>query len=299
MKRQPFPKSQLHHQPVADHTGPFPLPRFLETWWEHLGADDHLAVVSTATGSMPLVIHEGRLVFCGDADVTDYHSPLGDTAAAITEAAAAHAGRPFSFDSLPAEASTAIGDALAAGGHVHTTEDDTVTMVIDLDDGIDGWLASMRKKDRHEARRKWRNFADALGEPRLERRDSDEAVARFAELHRASGGAKGAFMVPALERFFVDLVRRAGATVDVLIAGSDVVAAAFGFAEPDGYYLYNTAFDPAVADASPGIVLLIAMIRQLAGEGVARLDLLKGDERYKFRLGAAPRKLYRIEGRFS
>jgi CelD/BcsL family acetyltransferase involved in cellulose biosynthesis len=296
---QRFPDALLRHRPVASHTGPFTLRPFLETWWDHLGGDDELAIVATETGSLPLRIHEGRLMFCGDADLTDYHSPLGDTASAIAAATAAHQGRSFTFDSLPTEAATPIGDALAAGGQAHTTAEDGETVVIDLRGGVDAWLAGLRKKDRHEIRRKWRNFTDALGEPRLERRDSGEAAALFAELHRSSDGAKGRFMVPELETFFADLVRRAGATVDVLVVGSDVVAAAFGFAEPDGYYLYNSAYDSAAAHASPGIVLLTAMIQRLCDEGVARLDLLKGDERYKFRLGGRARQLYRIEGTFS
>ena len=51
--------------------------------------------------------------------------------------------------------------------------------------------------------------------------------------------------------------------------------------------------------ASPGIVLLAVVIERLIADGVSRLDLLKGDEPYKFRLGATPRQLYRIEGTFA
>jgi CelD/BcsL family acetyltransferase involved in cellulose biosynthesis len=123
-------------------------------------------------------------------------------------------------------------------------------------------------------------------------------VALFADLHRTAEGAKGSFMGPAHEEFFADLVRRAGATVELLVAGDGVIAAGFGFAEADGYYLYNSAYDRSAADASPGIVLLTAIIQQLADDGVERLDLLKGDEAYKFRLGGIPRPLYRVEGTF-
>jgi CelD/BcsL family acetyltransferase involved in cellulose biosynthesis len=299
MTRTGFTDAGFSLLPLAEHTGPFPMRPFLETWWDHLGAGDELAIVSTDEGTLPLRVHEGRVLFCGDAGLTDYHSPLGDAASGLAAAAGAHSGYPFSFDSLPAEAASAIADALEAGRHAHTTVDDGLTMVIDLSGGVDGWLADLRKKDRHELRRKRRNFTGALGEPRLERHDSDEAVALFADLHRSADGAKASFMVPAHEAFFADLVRRAGATVELLLAGAGVAAAAFGFAGADGYYLYNSAYDPAVAEFSPGIVLLTTVIERLTHDGVERLDLLKGDEAYKFRLGGKPRQLHRIEGTFA
>jgi len=77
------------------------------------------------------------------------------------------------------------------------------------------------------------------------------------------------------------------------------VAAAFGFARDDGYYLYNSAYARDAAESSPGIVLLATLIDALTAEGVPRLDLLKGDEPYKLRLGGNRRRLYRIEGTFS
>jgi CelD/BcsL family acetyltransferase involved in cellulose biosynthesis len=294
-----FSEEGFRYQPVASHTGPFPRRPFLETWWRHLGGSDELAVISKDGGSLPLRLCEGLVLFCGDADLTDYHSPLGDPAPALAAAASAFSGHRFSFDSLPEEASELLEERLAAGGHRYSVTHDAVTMVIDLTDGVDGWLARLRKKDRHEVRRKWRNFTDAVGMPHLERRDTPEAAALFADLHRTSPGSKGSFMLPEREAFFVDLVRGAGATVEILLGGSDVVAASFGFAERDGYYLYNSAYDRATAEASPGIVLLVAMIEHLAEEGVERLDLLKGDEPYKFRLGGTPRQLYRIEGTFA
>lgn len=294
-----FSDRPFRHEPIASHTGPFPFRAFLETWYRHLAAEDELAVVSNEAGTLPLLLRDGRLQFCGDAAVTDYHTPLGETLPAIAEASAAFSGRDFSFDSLPAEAATALGAALVAEGHQHEVVDHEVAMVVDLSGGFDGWMSNLRKKDRHEIRRKQRVFTETLGAPRLDRADTTEAAALFAELHRGSGGAKGSFMAPEREAFFVDLVRDAGATIELLRADPGVVAAGFGFATPDGYYLYNSAYDDHAADASPGITLLAVLIEQLIEDGVPRLDLLKGNERYKFRIGGRPRLLYRIEGAFA
>jgi CelD/BcsL family acetyltransferase involved in cellulose biosynthesis len=75
------------------------------------------------------------------------------------------------------------------------------------------------------------------------------------------------------------------------------VAAAFGFGDDRAYYLYNSAYDPGAAATSPGVVLVDLLVRRCLVEGLARLDLLKGDEVYKFRLGARARPLYAVEGR--
>ena len=51
--------------------------------------------------------------------------------------------------------------------------------------------------------------------------------------------------------------------------------------------------------ASPGVVL-VSMLIERAIEAEKRVfDFLKGDETYKFRLGAAPRPLYEVTGCFA
>ncbi len=287
------------HAPIAGRTGPFPHRSFLETWWQHMAEEDRLALITADDGTLPLRESGGRVLFCGDPDLTDYHSPLGEASTCIRAAAEAFPGREYSLDSLPPEAATNLHAALDDGAHPHAVARDGVTMVIDLPDSDDGWLGKLRKKNRHEIRRKRRNFAATLGEPTLERRSDGDAVAAFAALHRSSAGVKGGFMSLEREAFFADLVASAGATVEVLSVATGVVAAAFGFARDDGYYLYNSAYAPEAAESSPGIVLLATLIDTLIAEGVPRLDLLKGDEPYKLRLGGNPRPLYRIVGAFS
>lgn len=287
------------HRPLAQATGPFPHRSFLETWWRHEGDDDQLAVITDDTSTLPLRVSAGRVLFCGDADVTDYHSPLGEPRGVIEATADRFSGSGYSFDSLPEAAAAPLHAALDDGGHTHVVTREAVTAVIDLPDDTGVWLAGLGKKERHEIRRKRRRFEETLGSAHLERRSDADAVATFADLHRTSSGAKGGFMTPQREAFFADLVGRAGATVDLLVAAGRPVAAAFGFQEPDGYYLYNSAYTPEAAAASPGIVLLAIVIERLIADGVPRLDLLKGDEPYKFRLGATPRQLFRIEGTFA
>ena len=76
-----------------------------------------------------------------------------------------------------------------------------------------------------------------------------------------------------------------------------MVAAAMAWSDDSGYYLYNSAFDPAHGDASPGVVLVSMLIERAIEEGLAVFDFLKGDEHYKIRLGAGERQLFVLEGR--
>lgn len=102
-------------------------------------------------------------------------------------------------------------------------------------------------------------------------------------------------MTETMERLFTTLAEDAGATVHRLVCGGRVRAAAFGFETPDGYFYYNSAYDPDAAMASPGVVLLSSLIDEQIRRGVRVFDFLKGDERYKYRHGAVARPLSTVE----
>jgi CelD/BcsL family acetyltransferase involved in cellulose biosynthesis len=236
--------------------------------------------------------------FMGEADLTDYHSPLGPGAAGLVAelVAGLEPGTPLRFDSLPEEAAAVVADGVAAAGVAASAEPHTVAVILDLPPTREEYLAALDGKERHEVRRKRRRFEASFGPGRLER-VGGEGLAAFAAMHRAAPGAKGGFLTGAMEAFFRDLLGIAGARLDLLAGpGGRPVAAAFGFQDERAYYLYNSAYDPAAADASPGVVLVDLLVQQAIEAGLTRLDFLKGDEAYKLRLGGRPRPLFVVEG---
>ncbi len=286
--------------PVAGRTGPFPGRAFLETWWSTAApAEDRLIIADDSRGLVAARLHRGALDLVGHEDVTDYHSPLGEITAGLIDELAdgVPAGTPFRFDSLPAEAADVMAKALVhRAGEVHHTQHE-VAAVLDLPPTFDAYLAAIGKKERHETRRKRRRFGDAIGEPRLVRVAGADQVHMFANMHRLSTGEKATFMSTQMEELFLALHQRCGAVIDVLVGDAGApVAAAFGFEDADGYYLYNSAYDPAAGHASPGVVLVSMLIESTIESGRHVFDFLKGDEAYKFRLGAEPRPLYALEG---
>ena len=288
--------------PTAPATGPFPGRVFLETWWDlEATTGDRLLLADDGNGLIPAMMRDGVVVLVGDADVTDYHSPHGAELAGAVELIAAEVspGTPFRFDSVPLQAADALTAGLIRCNVVATRQEHEVAAVLALPGSFDDYLAMIGKKERHETRRKRRRFEAEIGEPRLERRMGAEAVRLFADMHRKASGDKGHFMTPPMERFFAALHERAGAVIDVLSGADGVpVAAAFGFEDDAAYYLYNSAYDPEAGHASPGVVLIAMLIESAITAGHTRFDFLKGDEAYKFRLGAEPRPLYVVSGVF-
>jgi CelD/BcsL family acetyltransferase involved in cellulose biosynthesis len=280
--------------PTSPLVGPFPGRQWLETWWSHRGAGT-LVLAETEDSLLPLTLHNNRLEFAGEGDLTDYHSPRGAATALTSVVADLPNDTLICLDSLPEESAPAVVAALEAAGLEPAIEQHAVTAVLELPGTFDDYLAGLAKKERHELRRKRRRFDAELGTGRIERRSGPEAVALFANLHRKSDGAKGTFMTDAMEHFFLDLHAKAGGVIDVLLDGSDRPGAAiFSFEDPEGFYLYNSAFETDLRNLSPGNVVLSHLIERSIVEQKQVFDFLKGDEPYKFRLGAEPRPLFAV-----
>jgi CelD/BcsL family acetyltransferase involved in cellulose biosynthesis len=286
----------FHLPPIAPRVGPFPGRVWLETWWNHRGRGELL--IGDAGDSLVALVKDGaRIEFAGEPDLTDYHSPLGSTKVpALTDLVAdLPAGAGLVLDSLPAEAADGVGSALRESSLRPEVEQHETTAVLSLPETFDDYLALIGKKERHELRRKRRRFDTEIGPGHVERRSGSNAVQLFADLHRRSSGAKGDFMSVEMEKFFLALHTEAGGVIDVLLDASNRPASAiFSFEDDEGFYLYNSAFEPELVALSPGNVMLSHLIERSIAEGKRVFDFLKGSEAYKFRLGATARPLYRV-----
>lgn len=286
--------------PVAPRVGPFPQRPFLEALWRHRShRHDELHIEASASGAVAVVASEELVTFAGRSDLTDYHTPVGPKGAEALVAALQHFPQlPFRLDSIPMEAVVPIVEALARSNIESSVKNDEVVAVLSLPATYDDWLASLGKKQRHEVRRKRRRFETEFGTIELERHTGD-AIDVFCTMHRLSAGEKGQFMTDPMESLFTELLVTSGASIHLLTCDGVPRAAAFGFETDEGYFYYNSAYDPAAAMASPGVVLFSMMIETEIDRGAVVFDFLKGEEPYKFRHGAEPRQLYRIEGRNS
>lgn len=285
-------------EPVAEATGPFARRDFLQTLWDHRAVPgEELLLVEAKDAFVALRRRGGGVEFIGEADLTDYHSPLGsEVPALVADFASAARGSRFRLDSLPLEAAEVIAKGFHEAGVSVSRREHAVVAVLPLPASFEEYLASIGKKERHEVRRKRRRYEAVGGEVRIESHfGAGPAVDEFVRLHRLAAGAKGEFMTTGMAALFADLLAQPGWRLDLLVADAGVAAAMIGYADDEGYYLYNSAYDPALRDASPGMVLLAAAIERCIENSLSRFDFLKGDESYKFRLGAQPRPLFVIE----
>jgi CelD/BcsL family acetyltransferase involved in cellulose biosynthesis len=252
---------------AAKLLGPFPFRPFLETVWHHRSASEaELVTASDGPNVVALSVADTHISFVGQENLTDYHSPIGAAfEQLLSDALSGHSGHSYRFDSMPQEVADIVSRSLEALGAPSTQVEHDAAAVMELPSSSDEWLSGLAKKERHEVRRKRRRLEETLGTPTIERMGV-EAVGRFCAMHRTSAGDKGAFMT-------------------------------FGFETDDGYFYYNSAYDIDASGSSPGIVLVASMIEAQIERGAKVFDFLKGDQRYKFHMGALSRPLYMIEGR--
>ena len=281
--------------PVASAVGPFPSSDFLAAVSPFQNGE---AFVASSDDAFIVLCQEGdTILFAGDREVTDYHSPRGEgSETLIRDLAAESPGLAFHLDSLPEEAAKPLIAGLSEAGRSVETKSDEVAAVLDLPDSFDEYLSDIGKKERHEVRRKRRRYEQAVGPVRHETHNgSGWGFSEFIRLHRLSAGDKGSFMTPQHVEMFERLARLPGWRVDLLRTPDDTAAACvFGYSDETGYFLYNSSYDPAYSGGSPGVVLLGSMIETAIKEDMPVFDFLKGDETYKFRLGARPRPLTEI-----
>jgi CelD/BcsL family acetyltransferase involved in cellulose biosynthesis len=157
---------------------------------------------------------------------------------------------------------------------------------------LEGDWASLLKRTRRADNFK-RRLRQLRSQPGFEYRSitlaASAAFERFLELHEAhwtSRGGSDATGHPALLAFHRDVVERlskAGlARFDELWVDGACRASIYGLDDRYRYCYYNSGYDPAWRDASPGLVLLGLSMEAAMQRGVKRYDFLRGTESYKF-----------------
>lgn len=201
----------------------------------------------------------------------------------------------------PAVATQAAAAAAALGWTVAQGIEETCPALA-LPATWDDYLAELGKKDRHELRRKLRRIETHPAIRHAVRSAGPDLAAAFAEfltLHRLSGEAKAAFMTPTMAGFFRNLVAAgpAGLEIATLYVDEQPAAAYLSFCVGDRLLLYNSGYDPQYAELGAGFALLVYRINAAISAGIRVFDFLRGDERYKYDLGARDHAVYRVIGR--
>jgi CelD/BcsL family acetyltransferase involved in cellulose biosynthesis len=177
-----------------------------------------------------------------------------------------------------------------------------VCPVVQLPDTWDAYLMSLRKKDRHELRRKVRKLEGRddvrwyLVQPN-DREAMRAGMKTFLDLHRKSGVDKAHFMDDRMATFFLEMVDELLGTgwldLAILEVDKQPASAYFSFNYGQRIYLYNSGYDPKFAAYSAGIALLAYRIHKAINQGIRYFDFLRGDEPYKYDFGGKDTFVYR------
>ena len=174
--------------------------------------------------------------------------------------------------------------------------------VLTLPGDFETYLMSLRKKDRHELRRKVRKLEGRDDVrwylvPPTDREAMRAGMRTFLDLHRKSGVDKAHFMDDKMAAFFFDmaeyLIDTSWLDLAILEVDKQPAAAYFSFNYGARIYLYNSGYDPRFASYSAGIALLAYRIHKAIKQGCKYFDFLRGDEPYKYAFGAKTTYVYR------
>ncbi len=294
----------------------FDLPTWQQTWWDHFGEgkQQRILTVNSDDGEVDLLaplMQEGDTVsFLGGTDLVDYHDficpdgpPESCLEALVAELATDQSIQKLLFESVIDCSATLkmLPDVIRSHGWMVNVEKEDVSPRLELTGDWDDYLARLRKKDRHELRRKLRRLEGA-GEVRhielTDREDVETAMVDFFSLHRMSMPDKQEFMTDARERFFTDAAARLaedGATrLSFLELNGERVATSLSFVVSGTRYLYNSGYNPDHRRLSVGLLNHAYTIRRSIEQGHTVFDFMRGNEAYKYHLGGVDREVFRI-----
>lgn len=198
-----------------------------------------------------------------------------------------------------------LPDLIAARGWTLLDEKQVVCPIIQLPTVFDDYVQSLDKKERHELRRKIRRAEATEGVTwyaitgQDHSHDLDEAAESFITLMMKSRSDKSDFMTDDMRRFFHQMIRatQAGGFLHLAFLEVDGVKAAtyLSFDYNRKRLVFNSGLETeGFQSLSAGIVLAARIIDEAINLGYGEFDFLRGDEKYKYQLGAKDTWIYHV-----
>ena len=163
------------------------------------------------------------------------------------------------------------------------------------------YLSSLRKKHRHELRRKIRRLEETVEFSSGDIYDSGEIynnLDEFIYLHKISSKEKENFMNENREKFFKELILNLSKENKIIYSYLKVenktVSSSISFYLNDTRYLYNSGFDPKYNYLSVGLLNHAFAIQRSISKRFNIFDFMRGNERYKYELGGIDKLIYSI-----
>jgi len=262
---------------------------------------------------------KGRVVrFIGGEDVTDYQDVIvscQDSDAVYSCLAHTLGERHDAFDvidicNIPQDSPTRSKwlPFLEENGLTATVEQNEVCPIIPLPETFDAYLDNvMDSKQGREVRRKMRKaegYSAQMGSLSWyivdDTHDINAELKKFMALMASSHPEKAAFLQdPQHVKFFESVMPalrdKGWLQLNFLVIDGEPAATYLNFDYENMILVYNSGLNPnKFSHLSPGIVLLTYNIQHAIEQGRRVFDFLRGNENYKYRMGAQDAPIYRI-----
>ena len=299
-------------QPPA---GPFVTPEFQTAWWDIFrpGGSPDLTVVredGRLVGVVPLQVNDGTVGLVGDFEVCDYMDILAapDYEEAVVavmldrlEALGSRGADLRGFASGSATLRLLPAMAKVRGWQVEEQQE-AVCPIVELPDDWESYTSGLRSRYRREVRRKLRNLRDGKAKVEIEViREADavrERLPDFLTMMTTSRGDKAEFMTEQMATFFRALVESLALHGRIqlyfLRLDGKPVATVLCFVCCGQLMLYNSGYDPDYRAFSVGIASKVFCVREAIEEGRRAVNFLRGEEEYKFQMGAEAAPVTRL-----
>lgn len=288
-------------------------------WWEGFAERRRLNIIlvreenGILTGIAPFFHENGRIQFMAGREVTDYCDFIvkkGRTQEFLHAVFSAlrrdrKTKKNITLINIPDSSPTlsCLEEAAARNDFVCEGNRWEAAPVLGLPPCFQDYLNSLRRKDRHEMKRKARRM-EKNPHVRIEYLTGPSriisALPEFIRLHKNGGEDKKAFWEKrGITHFFENLAfqlsRRGMAELNMLYMEDVLIGALFNLLYKDTVYFYNVAYHPEYSRYSPGIYLFFSRIKKAIENRKREVDFLRGQEKYKYAFGAKDRLLYQVK----
>ncbi|MBI2856137.1 MAG: GNAT family N-acetyltransferase [Chloroflexi bacterium] len=291
----------------------FLTPSWQRTWWDTVspqGQELRLVKVvegDTTIGIAPLAKQEKVITFLGGTDLWDMHDFIVRRGherpfyQALMEYLGSEDWREIRLESLVEESPTIrqMTSLASEQGYRVDKGSEGQLMGVSLPDSWEEYLMDLRKKDRHELRRKLRRLQGETDFHIQQLEDVEsvsEAMDDFLHLMAQSREEKAQFLTDERGDFFRDMAlemaRQGHLRLFFLEVGGVRTAATVCFDYNNTRSLYNSGHNTEYASLGTGFLLKALCLKSAICEGKDYYDLLRGSEPYKHHLGAKERELY-------
>lgn len=277
-------------------SGVFQSHYWIQAWWASKPADSrlHIAIAwqdGKLVAALPLVVFRWRgirILQWAAQSVSDYCDALGESEDVVRQLWTM-VDKRGGYDivrlknvRLDAIVRPILHDAVAPG-----EPSDACLQVSKQWPSGEGWFRSLNKKKRSNHSRGERMLAE-MGKISVRQIVADppaDLIARLSDLKEQWRRANGLESTcdSAMLTALVDGLGKLGALcIVVLECNGEVVAGSINAIQGNRLLAFFAMYDPVVARASPGIMLMTHYIKWAFDNGITEIDFLRGEEVYKF-----------------